>query len=76
MNRARITGTGAAVPKKLLTNADLERLVDTSDDWIVSRTGIRERRIVSEGEKFSDLCTKASALALKRAHVKAEEGTK
>src|SRR5512132_4200664 len=73
MNRARIVGTGAAVPKKVLSNADLERLVETSDEWITSRTGIKERRIVSEGEKFSDLCTKASELALKRSHVKPED---
>jgi 3-oxoacyl-[acyl-carrier-protein] synthase-3 len=73
MNRARIVGTGAAVPKKVLSNADLEKLVETSDEWITSRTGIKERRIVSEGEKFSDLCTKASELALKSAHVRPEE---
>ena len=73
MNRAKIVGTGAAVPKKLLTNADLEKLVDTSDTWIRERTGIRERHIVSPGEKFSDLCTEAAAAALKRAKVKAEE---
>lgn len=73
MNRARITGTGAAVPTKVLTNADLEKLVDTSDEWIMTRTGIRERRIVSEGEKFSDLCTKAADQALKRARVKPED---
>jgi 3-oxoacyl-[acyl-carrier-protein] synthase-3 len=70
MNRAKILGTGAAVPKKLLTNADLEK---TSDQWITERTGIKERHIVSEGEKFSDLCTKAAEIALKRAHVKPEE---
>jgi len=73
MNRAKIVGTGAAVPKKLLTNADLEKLVDTSDTWIRERTGIRERHIVSEGEKFSDLCTTASAEALKRAKMKPED---
>lgn len=73
MNRARIVGTGAAVPKKLLTNADLEKLVDTSDKWITERTGIKERHIVSEGEKFSELCTKAADQALKRAHIKPEE---
>ena len=73
MNRARIIGTGAAVPKKLLTNADLEKLVETSDKWITERTGIKERHVVSEGEKFSDLCTKAADQALKRAHVKPEE---
>jgi 3-oxoacyl-[acyl-carrier-protein] synthase-3 len=73
MNRAKILGTGAAVPKKLLTNADLEKIVETSDQWITERTGIKERHIVSEGEKFSDLCTKAAEIALKRAHVKPEE---
>jgi len=73
MNRARIIGTGAAVPKKLLTNADLEKMVETSDQWITERTGIKERHIVSEGEKFSDLCTKAADIALKRSHVKPEE---
>jgi len=73
MNRARIVGTGHAVPKKILTNADLEKLVDTSDKWITERTGIKERHVVSEGEKFSDLCTKAAELALKRAHVKPED---
>jgi 3-oxoacyl-[acyl-carrier-protein] synthase III len=73
MNRARIVGTGSAVPKKILSNAELEKLVDTSDEWITSRTGIKERRIVSDGEKFSDLCTKASDQALKRAHMKPED---
>ncbi|HEY6066092.1 MAG TPA: beta-ketoacyl-ACP synthase III [Thermoanaerobaculia bacterium] len=73
MNRARVVGTGSAVPRKLLTNADLEKLVDTSDEWITSRTGIKERHMVSEGEKFSDLCTKASEQALKRAHMKPED---
>jgi 3-oxoacyl-[acyl-carrier-protein] synthase-3 len=73
MNRAKIMGTGAAVPKKLLTNADLEKIVETSDQWITERTGIKERHIMSEGEKFSDLCTKAAEAALKRSHVKAED---
>ena len=73
MNRSRIVGTGAAVPKKILTNADLEKLVETSDKWITERTGIKERHVVSEGEKFSDLCTKAAELALKRAHVRPEQ---
>jgi 3-oxoacyl-[acyl-carrier-protein] synthase-3 len=73
MNRSRIIGIGSAVPKKLLTNADLEKLVETSDEWITTRTGIKERHVVVDGEKFSDLCTKAADLALKRAHVKPEE---
>jgi 3-oxoacyl-[acyl-carrier-protein] synthase-3 len=71
--RAKILGTGAAVPKRILSNADLEKLVETSDDWITSRTGIRERHIVSEGEHFSDLCTRAGEQALKRSRVKAED---
>ena len=49
MIRAKILGTGAAVPKKILTNADLEKLVETSDEWITTRTGIQERHIVSRG---------------------------
>jgi 3-oxoacyl-[acyl-carrier-protein] synthase-3 len=73
MNRAKFLSTGAAVPKKLLTNADLEKIVETSDQWITERTGIKERHIVSEGEKFSDLCTKAADIALKRSHVKPED---
>jgi 3-oxoacyl-[acyl-carrier-protein] synthase-3 len=73
MNRARAIGTGAAVPKKILTNADLEKIVETSDEWITTRTGIKERHVVSEGEKFSELCTHAAEQALKRAHMKPEE---
>jgi len=73
VNRAKIIGTGAAVPRKILTNADLERIVETTDQWIIERTGIRERHIVSDGEKFSDLCTKAAEAALRRSHVKAED---
>src|ERR1700730_15098847 len=73
MIRARITGVGSAVPKKILTNADLEKIVDTSDEWITTRTGIKQRHVVSDGETFSDLCTKAAELALKRAHLKPED---
>ena len=51
--RAVILGTGKCVPKKVLTNADLEKMVDTSDEWITTRTGIKERRIVSEGETWT-----------------------
>ena len=54
MIRAQIVGTGASVPKKILTNADLEKLVETSDEWIVSRTGIKERHIAAESDHFSD----------------------
>jgi 3-oxoacyl-[acyl-carrier-protein] synthase-3 len=67
MIHSRITGTGSYLPEKLVTNRDLEALVETSDDWIVSRTGIRERHIAAEGEFSSDLalhaCRKALAAA-------------
>ena len=61
---ARITGTGGYLPAKVLTNRDLEALVATSDEWIVSRTGIRERHIAAEGEFSSDLALHASRDAL------------
>jgi 3-oxoacyl-[acyl-carrier-protein] synthase III len=73
MIRAKITGTGSAVPEKVLTNFDLERMVDTSDEWIVSRTGIRERRIASEGEYTSTFATAAALRALEAAGVGADE---
>ena len=73
MIRAQIVGTGASVPKKILTNADLEKLVETSDEWIVSRTGIKERHIAAESDHFSDFCTRAAEQALKKGHVRAED---
>jgi 3-oxoacyl-[acyl-carrier-protein] synthase-3 len=73
VSRALITGTGASVPKKILSNADLEKLVETSDEWITSRTGIKERHIAADTDHFSDFCTRAGEQALKRAHLKAEE---
>ncbi len=65
--RARITGTGSYVPERVVTNADLERMVATSDQWIVERTGIRERRVVAEREACSDLGVQAGEQALKSA---------
>ena len=64
-----IVGTGSYLPKKVLTNADLERLVDTSDEWIVSRTGIRERRIAAADQCTSDLGAEAARRALENAHL-------
>jgi len=52
------------VPEKILTNADLSRIVDTSDDWITTRTGIKERRIAGKDENTSDMATKAALKAL------------
>lgn len=71
--RARIAGTGSYVPERVLTNADLERMVATSDAWIVERTGIRERRIAAPGEACSDLGTKAAERALAAAGVAAAD---
>jgi len=73
MTRARITGTGSAVPDKVLTNLDLEKMVDTTDEWITTRTGIKERRIAAEGEYTSTFATRAAEKALAMAGVKAEE---
>lgn len=73
MLKARITGTGAALPDKILTNADLERMVDTSDEWITIRTGIKERRIASDGEFTSTLSVRAARSALEMSGVAADE---
>ncbi|CAG0942447.1 partial 3-oxoacyl-[acyl-carrier-protein] synthase III, partial [Candidatus Brocadiaceae bacterium] len=67
--RASITGIGSYLPSKVLTNYDLEKMVDTSDDWIIQRTGIKERRIVENGQITSDLATHASLRAMEDAGV-------
>jgi len=67
--RARIIGTGCALPDKVLTNADLTKMVDTSDEWIQSRTGIKERRILEEGRNNSDLATLAAQRACESAGI-------
>lgn len=61
---AHVTGWGMAVPRRILTNDDLTRMVDTSDEWIISRTGIRERRIAGEGETTASLAIEAARKAL------------
>lgn len=70
MKYATIAGLGKYLPPKILTNADLEKMVDTSDEWITTRTGIKERRIVEKGVTTSYLACEASRLALKRAGIK------
>ena len=70
---SRITGTGSALPDRVLTNADLEKIVDTSDEWIQTRTGIRERHVVADGETTGDLAFKAAQRALEASGVKASE---
>jgi 3-oxoacyl-[acyl-carrier-protein] synthase-3 len=68
---SRIVGTGSYLPEKILTNADLEKIVDTSDEWIRSRTGIRSRHIAADGELTSDLALPAAQKALQAAGVAA-----
>ena len=73
MKSAKIVGLGKYLPPKRLTNSDLEKMVDTSNEWIITRTGIKERRIVEEGVGASYLAYKASQVALKRAGLKAKD---
>lgn len=69
MTYARIVGTGSYLPAHIMTNADLEKRVETTDDWIFSRTGIRERHIAAENEKTSDLALAAARAALDAAGI-------
>jgi 3-oxoacyl-[acyl-carrier-protein] synthase-3 len=71
--RSRITGTGSCLPDKILTNHDLEQMVDTSDEWIVTRTGIKERRIAVQGEYTSTFAVEAARRALAMSGTGAEE---
>jgi 3-oxoacyl-[acyl-carrier-protein] synthase-3 len=68
-----IVGVGSYLPERVLTNADLERMVDTTDDWITTRTGIKSRRIAAENEFTSDLGARAARLAMERAGVSPEQ---
>jgi 3-oxoacyl-[acyl-carrier-protein] synthase III len=68
-----IIGTGSYVPEKVLTNADLTRMVDTSDEWITTRTGIKERRLAAQDEYTSDMATKAALAAIEQAGISAKE---
>jgi 3-oxoacyl-[acyl-carrier-protein] synthase-3 len=76
MNRkvnSKITGTGSFAPSRILTNYDLEKMVDTSDEWIITRTGIKERRISENGTGTSDLALEASRIALTEANLQPEQ---
>ena len=73
MIHARITGTGSYAPRKVVTNHDIEKMVDTSDAWITERTGIKERRVVEKGQTTSDLAYEASSRALKAAGIEAKD---
>jgi 3-oxoacyl-[acyl-carrier-protein] synthase-3 len=69
MKHSRITGTGSYLPKRILTNAELERSIDTTDEWIFTRTGIRERHIVAEGQYTSDMAIEAAKKAIEAANI-------
>ncbi|MBA2483863.1 MAG: ketoacyl-ACP synthase III [Nitrosomonas sp.] len=70
---SRIIGTGSYLPERILTNYDLEKMVDTSDEWIRTRTGITQRHIVSDGQMASDLAANASRSAMENADISADE---
>src|SRR5260370_5560534 len=69
----QIIGTGGYAPEKIITNADLEKIVNTPDAWITERTGIKERRQAAEGELTSDMAVKAAIRALEMAKTRPEE---
>ncbi len=71
--RTKIVGTGSFVPEKVLTNFDLEKMIDTSDEWITTRTGIKERHICRDGENNSDLAINAAKAALDMANIDPKE---
>ncbi len=71
--KIKIKSIGTYLPEKILTNADLERMVDTSDEWITTRTGIKERRIAADSQTSSDLGVAAAKMALEKANLKTDE---
>ena len=73
LNGAGILGTGHCVPRNIVTNADMEKFVDTSDEWISTRTGIKQRHFAPEGVNTSDLCTEAARQALEQSKTAAED---
>jgi len=73
MTYSRIAGTGRYLPERILTNADLEKMVDTTDEWILSRTGIEQRHVAAEEEMTSDLCVEAAKVAMEEAGVAVED---
>lgn len=73
MRRSVMLGCGSYLPEKILTNAELAKTVDTTDEWIVQRTGIKQRHVAAEGEKTSDMAIKAALRALDNAGVKGSE---
>ena len=73
MTYSRIAGTGRYLPERIMTNADLEKMVDTSDEWIRTRTGVERRHVAGEDELTSDLCVEAAKNAFESAGITAED---
>ncbi len=73
MRRSVITATGSYLPERILTNDELSKMVDTTDEWIIARSGIKQRHIAAEGELTSDLATNAAKAALKAANLTADD---
>ncbi|HNV68171.1 MAG TPA: 3-oxoacyl-ACP synthase, partial [Candidatus Ozemobacteraceae bacterium] len=73
LRSSTILGTGMFLPEKRLTNFDLEKMVDTTDEWITTRSGIKERRIVEPHQKLSDIAVPAARMALENAGIKPEQ---
>ncbi len=73
MPRSRIISTGSYLPERVLSNSEIEEMVDTSDEWITERTGIKERRIADDGQAASDLAFEASKIAIEKAGLKAND---
>lgn len=73
MKYSRIAGTGSYLPERMLTNAELERMIDTTDEWIYTRTGIRERHLAAEGEATSDMALNAAKQAIAAAQIDPQE---
>ncbi|HOK40561.1 MAG TPA: beta-ketoacyl-ACP synthase III [bacterium] len=73
MYRVKISGIGSYVPEKVMTNFDWEKLIDTTDEWIITRTGIKERHIAAKEEAASDLATRAAEKAIKNSGIKKED---
>ncbi|NRA90092.1 MAG: 3-oxoacyl-ACP synthase, partial [Simkaniaceae bacterium] len=71
--KAKIIGLGAYLPERVLSNKDLEKIVETSDEWITSRTGMKERRLAAENEFTSDMGYEAAKKALDQSGLKADE---
>ena len=73
MTYSRIVGTGRYLPERIMTNFDMEKIVDTTDEWIRTRTGVERRHVVAEGQTTSDMCVEAAKIAIEDAGVNVAE---